>query len=214
MAADRVPEHHIFPGVDSPSVRATAPDGGVWDEPSEDLLLELLNDCQYDGDFVIVEKDATHFAQTAWSSQQPWVVEYRKRLRRRALPSPYRSQARGPQSAPRLRVRPPRLEGARRLDEGRVRATAGVERDPRRPLGLRRSKRPLTRGPYHGLPLPISAPDRRFRARLSVSCGWFLGRMLGHAGRRPRGPSLTWATWEVVLPGDPPWRIASFAWFG
>ena len=77
MAADRVPVHHTHPGVENPSVRATAPDGDIWDEPSEDLLFELVNDCEYPGDFVIVEKDGDHFAQTAYAPSSPWVVEFR-----------------------------------------------------------------------------------------------------------------------------------------
>jgi hypothetical protein len=77
MSVQLDPVHHTIAGVLNPIVRAIAPDGDILDEPSEDLLLELLNDCQYNGDFVIVEKDDTHFAQTAWSSEEPWVVEYR-----------------------------------------------------------------------------------------------------------------------------------------
>jgi hypothetical protein len=52
-------------------------DGEVFDEPSDEVLLQQLDALEQGGEFLIVERDETHFAQTAYGGDPPWVLEVR-----------------------------------------------------------------------------------------------------------------------------------------
>ena len=63
-------------------LRATVESGATWDDPSEDLLFELLTDIERgDEEFIIVERLADRSGQTYCQSVQEanggWLVEYR-----------------------------------------------------------------------------------------------------------------------------------------
>jgi hypothetical protein len=60
----------------SPSAEVAS--GAIWWALLE-RLSQLMRECARwrQTEFRSITPDATHFAQTAWSSRQPWVVEYR-----------------------------------------------------------------------------------------------------------------------------------------
>src|SRR5687767_4473171 len=63
-------------------LRATMESGATWDDPSEDLLFELLSDIERgDEEFIIVERLADRSGQTYCQSVREanggWIVEHR-----------------------------------------------------------------------------------------------------------------------------------------
>jgi hypothetical protein len=68
--------------VDDPILRATNEAGDVYNDPSEDLLFELLDELGEGNSFLIVERleaeRAGHFMQTVIGPTGDFVLEYRE----------------------------------------------------------------------------------------------------------------------------------------
>lgn len=64
-------------------IRAEMPSGAVWDDPSEDLLFELLSDVERgDEEFIVVVRLETnvpgdHYVQAILEPDGGWTVEHR-----------------------------------------------------------------------------------------------------------------------------------------
>jgi hypothetical protein len=71
-----------YMATDSPTLRARTEAGQLWDDPSEDLLFELLADIEDgEGSFLIVERTADPtsqtYAQALRRDDGSYIVEYR-----------------------------------------------------------------------------------------------------------------------------------------
>jgi hypothetical protein len=66
----------------APNLRATNEAGETYDDPSEDLLFELLNELGEGNSFLIVERldpeRRDHFMQTVMGPDRTFVLEYRE----------------------------------------------------------------------------------------------------------------------------------------